>query len=147
MVFSIAPVVFTLLLMMGIALIAARSLPAATQLSFGYLAVVTFVLGLFAMGMWGRYFLALWAFVALAALAGLTQRRVVGVALSTWFVVVAAGTFFAETPRDVAWGANAHCIGGTIPCTVAAEPPEWTVIWPGDPSLYVAPKDWILSPE
>jgi hypothetical protein len=145
-VFFVAPVVLTLLLMMGVALIAARSLPAATHLSFGYLAVVTFVLGLFAMGMWGRYFLALWALVALAALAALVQRRAIGIALTTWFVVVAAGAFFAVTPRDLAWGANAHCIGGPVPCRVPADPPEWSVTWPGDPSLYVAPKDWILNP-
>jgi hypothetical protein len=144
MVFATAPVLVTLIVMMIAAFVAARALPRPTQLAFGYLALVTFVLGLFTMGMWGRYFLALWAFVALAALAGLRDRRLIGVALATWFVVVAGGTFLAAVPPDVAWAANARCIGSHERCVVPADPPQWSVTWPGDANLYVLPSDWML---
>lgn len=143
--FAFAPVIVVLIIMLGVALVLMRALPFRTQLAFGYLAAITLFLGLFAMGYWGRYFLALWALVALGAVIGIVERRRAAIALATWFTVLAVGTFFSPMPPDVFWRAHARCIGGPDPCVVPADPPEWSVTWPGDPKLYVAPKDWILG--
>jgi hypothetical protein len=105
-----------------LALLAARSLPYRTLAVFGYLALVTALMGALAMG-YGvgdpAYFFALAACVALIAIASVLKC--------------------APIQPDTDWPAHARCIGGPVPCMVPIDPPEWSVAWPGNDSYRVRP--------
>jgi hypothetical protein len=126
------------------ALIPGARTPVVTRATFGYVAVVTLVLGAAAMGPSSRYLLAASAAVTLAVATFVIDRRptilAAGAGAGALLMALMIVAYPITKAPDSDWAEQARCIGGTAPCRVAVYPVAWSVDWSGDPGTFHAPR-------